>query len=181
MLFMYFCHMNELNKDLKGQAISLGLCQQWTDMWSGDWSQQKLIERMYKGIDFCLKHHWPSNEYIKGHFGKDLLRSNNIFVDDKMSTLNPQKSLSLGSSDVTYRYNTNSHGIIHIRDNSAVKVIAKNRSFVIVHLFENAYITAERHDIAKLVIVKHSEDVTIVADKDVIIKEEYDYLKSKFS
>lgn len=169
--------MNELNKELKGQAVALGLCELWTQMWSSDWSQQKLINKMYDGIDFCLKYHWPSNDYISKHFSLDVLRENNVFVNDNRSTLNPQNSLVLGSSNITYRYNGSGHGIIHIRDNSTIKVIAKNRSFVVVHLFEKAYITAEQYDMAKIVIIKHSSDVTIIADKNIKVKEEYNYLK----
>jgi hypothetical protein len=58
-----------------------------------------------------------------------------------------------------------------------MRLIAKNRSFVIVHLFDEAYVTAEQFDKAKIVLIKHSDKVTIVADTSIKVKEEYDYLK----
>ena len=169
--------MNELNKDLRNQAVALGLCNDWQNLLNKDWSNEKMAERMFKGLDFCLKHHFPSNEYLSKHFEKDFLRKCNVFVNDKYSVLDPQNCLALGTSEIIVRYNGNSHGIIHFRDNSNVKIIAKGRSFVIVHLFEKSYVMAEQKDMAKIVLVKHSPDVTIVADNNIKVNEEYDYLK----
>jgi hypothetical protein len=169
--------MNELNKELKNQAIALGLCQPWQESWKKDWSMEKMIEQMYKGLDFCLKHHWPSNDFIIRHFNVDFLRQSNVFVNDKYSVCNPKQSLVLGSSEITFRYNAWYNGSIHIRDNSSVKIYARNKSFVIIHLYEKAYIEAEQTDKATIVIIKHSPDVTIIADKNIKVKEEYDYLK----
>ena len=169
--------MNELNKELKNQAVALGLCKEWQKSWGKDWSKEKMVERMYKGLDFCLKHHWPSNEFITNHFDVDFLRQNNIFVNDKYSVCNPKQSLALGSSEITFRYNAWHNGSIHIRDNSSAKIFARNKSFVIVHLYEKAYIEAEQQDKATIVIIKHSPDVTIIADTNIKVKKEYDYLK----
>ncbi len=46
-----------------------------------------------------------------------------------------------------------------------------------IHLYEKAYIKAEQQDKATIVIITHSPDVTIIADKNIKVKEEYDYLK----
>lgn len=169
--------MNELNKELKNQAIALGLCEQWKEAWKKGWSKERMIERMFTGLDFCLKHHWPSNDFIIRHFDVDFLRQNNVFVNDKYSVCNPKQSLVLGSSEITFRYNAWHNDSIHIRDNSSVKIYARNKSFVIVHLYEKAYIEAEQTDKATIVLIKHSPDVNIVADKNIKVKEEYDYLK----
>ena len=144
--------MNELNKDLRNQAIALGLCNDWQKLWNNDWSKEKMVERMYKGLDFCLKYHYPSNDYILKHFDLDFRRKSNVYVNDKYSVCNPKQSLVLGSSEITFR-------------------------FVIVHLYEKAYVTAEQTDKATIVLIKHSPDVTIVAETNIKVKEEYDYLK----
>ena len=169
--------MNELNKDLRNQAIALGLCNDWQKLWNNDWSKEKMVERMYKGLDFCLKYHYPSNDYILKHFDLDFRRKSNVYVNDKYSVCNPKQSLVLGSSEITFRYNAWGNGYIHVRDNSHAKIFAKNKSFVIVHLYEKAYVTAEQTDKATIVLIKHSPDVTIVAETNIKVKEEYDYLK----
>lgn len=169
--------MNELNKDLRNQAVALGLCNEWQNSWNKDWSKEKMVERMYKGLDFCLKYHYPSNDYILKHFDLEFRRKSNVYVNDKYSVCNPKQSLVLGSSEITFRYNAWGNGYIHVRDNSYAKIFAKNKSFVIVHLYENAYVTAEQIDKATIVLIKHSSNVTIVADKNIKVKEDYDYLK----
>ncbi len=169
--------MNELNKELRDQAILLGLCVDWQKLWGKDWSKEKMIERMFQGLDFCILNHYPSNDFILKHFEKDLLRKNNVFVNDKYSVVNPKESLILGKSDITARYNAGSYGNLHVRDNSSVKLTARNRCFVIVHLYENAAITAEQFDKATIVLVKHSPKVHITAEDNIKVREEYDYLK----
>lgn len=169
--------MKELNKELRDQAIHLGICKEFRNLWKKDWSKEQMAERMYKGLDFCLKHHWPSNDFIIKHFDKDFLRQVLVFVNDKYSVCNPKQSLVLGSSEITFRYNAWGNGSIHIRDNSTAKIFAKNKSFVIVHLYEKAYVEAEQKDKATIVLIKHSPDVTIIADTNIKVKEEYDYLK----
>jgi len=171
--------MNELNKDLRNQAIALGLCQEWQNSWSKDWSKEKMVERFYKGLDFCLKHHYPSNDYILKHFDLEFRRQSNVFVNDRYSVCNPKQSLVLGDSDITFRYNAWGNGSIHVRDNSSAKIYARNKSFVIVHLYENACVTAEQTDKATIVLIKHSHNVTINADAKIKVREEYDYLKLK--
>ena len=169
--------MNDLNKDLKSQAVALGLCKEWQKSWEKDWSREKMVERMYKGLDFCIIHHYPSNDYILKHFDQEFRRKSNVYVNDKYSVCNPKQSLVLGSSEITFRYNAWYNGSIHVRDNSSAKIFARNKSFVIVHLYEKAYIEAEQQDKATIVIIKHSPDVTVIADSKIKIKEEYDYLK----
>ncbi|MBO4786691.1 MAG: hypothetical protein J5510_06465 [Prevotella sp.] len=132
---------------------------------------------MFKGLDFVLKLHWPSNDFIKEHFSLDFRREVNVFVDDKYSVANPEQSLILGNSEITARFNGASHGNIHVRDNSSLNLTAKNRSFVIIHLYDNASVTVEQFDKAQVIVIKHSHDVTVKADESIEIKEEYDYLK----
>lgn len=169
--------MDEINKELREQAKGLGMCEEWQGLWNKDWSKEKMAEMMYRGLDFCLEHHFPTNDFIQQHFEKKFLRENNIFVNDRYSSVNPEESLILGKSEIRLRYNSNKHGIIHVRDNSTLKITAKGRSFVIIHLYEKAYVDAEKFDSASVVVIKHSTDVTVIADSNIKVKEEYDYLK----
>ena len=70
-----FFKSNKLSEELKSQAIGLGLCEQWTNSW-GNPSEQELINKFLHGIDFCIKHDYPTNEYIKKNFDKDGNRKN---------------------------------------------------------------------------------------------------------
>lgn len=169
--------MNELNRNLRNQAICNGLCAEWQELWNEEWSQEKMIDMYFKGIDFALKYHWPSNEYIKKNFKLDWLREKNVFVDDKRSAMNPYKCIVLGDSDVKLRYNSDYIGDIYLRDNSSTIITARGRSFVMVHVFDNATVTAGQFDKATVVIIKHSPKVSVFANDSIKVKEEYDYLK----
>ena len=74
--------MENLSETLKQQAISLGLCAKWTSEWADDSDQQTLIDKSGRGIDFSLAYNWPSNDFIKANFDRDLLHKNLIFVDE---------------------------------------------------------------------------------------------------
>lgn len=167
----------ELSKTLRESARHHGLCNEWYDEWSDSCSPSELVAKMFKGLDFCLKNHWPSNDFIKERFNIYFLRKVNVFVDDKYSNVNPEQCLILGSSEITTRFNGTSIGNIHVRDDSCLKLTARNRSFVIIHLYEKASITAKQFDIAHVVIIKHSNDTIVNVDQNIRIKEEYDYLK----
>lgn len=46
--------MNRLNSELRGHAVSYGLCTQWQGDWQTNKSQQELIGMYIRGIDFVL-------------------------------------------------------------------------------------------------------------------------------
>lgn len=147
----------------------------YNEKWN--YSQEQLVKRMFKGIDFCLEHHWPSNEFIKKNFQRDFLRNQGVFVDDEYSVCNVQDSLVLGGSKIRFRYSGTYYGNIRVRDLSLAHVTARGDGLVIVHLFERACVTIERSEKAKVSVIKHSPNVLINAPEDVRIVEEYDYLR----
>lgn len=83
----------------------------------------------------------------------------------------------MGKSISTIRINGSNAATVNIIDDSSVKVVARNRSFIIVHVFDNTQVEAERHDTARIVVITHSHNAKVIAKKDVTFKEEYDYLK----
>ena len=167
----------ELSIDLKTMAIHLGLCEEWQSEWREDITRQELLDKYFEGLDFPMRFHWPTNEYIKQNFPQDLLRKNNLLVDDTRSLLNPKQTVILGESKVIVRVNGHSSSTIYIRDNSSVKFHIKNDAFVIVHLFENAHVDIEVLDVPRVLVLKHSLQATVKATNGVKIKEELDYLK----
>ena len=166
-----------LSYTLKEEAVLLGLCKEWKDDWKDNTSQQGLINKYFKGLDFPMKYHWPSNKFIKEHFEIGILRKNNILVDDKRSLLNPKEAVILGHTDATVRVNGSNNSSIYVRDNSRVEIIVRNSAFVIVHLFEKAHINVKAFDNPNVLVLKHSDDVSIASIGSIKIKEDFDYLK----
>ena len=165
----------ELNNTLREEGRFLGMCDEfYNEKW--DYSPEQLVQRMFKGIDFCLKHHWPSNEFIKRNFKRDFLRSQGVFVDDEYSICNVQESLVLGGSRIRYRYSGNYYGNIRVRDLSMAEVTARGDGLVILHLFERACAKVEQSEKAKVAVIKHSPNVIVTASDGVRVVEEFDYL-----
>ena len=165
----------ELNKTLREEARFLGLCDEWYNAWK-DYSEDELVDRMYKGIDFVLKHHWPTNDFIKKNFKQEFLRSHGVFVDDTYSACNTQESLVLGHSDIRYRYSGRYCGIINLRDNSTAYITARGDGLVIVHMLDNATVKVEQSEKARVAVIKHSHNVSVEVSPGVKVLEEYDYL-----
>lgn len=168
---------NRVSIELRKKAREFGLCDEWFNDWSDTSPKQELIDKYITGIDFALQHHYPTNQYIKDNFELELLRKNNILVDDERNLLNPSVAVILGNTKTKIRVNGLSRSIIYVRDKSEVDLIVKNRSFVIVHTFDNASVKVETEDNPSVLVLKHSKDATIKTTNGIKVKEEFDYLK----
>ena len=162
--------MNKLNTDLKNQAIALGMCAQWQGDWKKDWNVDVMAERFFKGINFCVKHHFPDKDFLTHNFDKNILRSKNIIVDDNYSLLNPTQALITGCSESTVRYNGLASGKIHIQGDANVKLSAKDRAHVIVHIWDDAQIEIKTEGIADVSVARHSANTLVISDNKIRIK-----------
>lgn len=167
----------ELNKELRERAIAHGLCRQWQEEWKDDWSLDKMMRRFYKGLDFYLKKRFVSGSFIKKNFPIDYRRKNGLLVDDTYSLVNPSEAILIGDSTSTIRINNTNTSNIYVTDKSKLKVIAKNRAFVIVHMLDSSSVGAEAYDSAKLIVIQHANSVHINANEQVEVKREFDYLR----
>lgn len=129
----------ELSDKLKSQAISLGLCKDWTNNW-GNPDKNQLCEKYVKGIDFCLLNRYPSNEIIKEEFA-GVRERYNIYVDDtNIFISNPKWSIFNGTCDCVITYNDYGIGEMYVKDNSHVNIVALDNSIVYITLLDNASI-----------------------------------------
>ncbi len=132
-------YMKNLNETLKRQAISLGLCKQWTEEW-GDCDQQKLIDKYKKGIDFCIEHQYPSNEFIKANFDLALLHNNLIYVDEHISLVSAPSGIYVlnGECTGTLRFREWAAATVYVRHTSKVSIIAEDFAKVFVRVYDEA-------------------------------------------
>lgn len=178
----YLCSVDnkQLNTLLRKEAVSLRICDKVLGQWDADKCDSELVAMGYKNIDFVLKHHWPSNQTLKNIWTCTFMRSHGIIVDDEWSMNNTENSLLLGCSKVTMRYNGWNIGRVYVRDSVQVSITAKNKSTVIVHAFENAWVKAKAYDDAKILVIRHSDmvRVTLFSQKEgmATVKDEFGYL-----
>lgn len=131
--------MENLSETLKQQAISLGLCQQWQKSW-GDCDQQQLIDKFKKGLDFCIKHQFPSNDFIRANFDAKLLADNQIYVDEHLSLRNAPNGVYVlnGECSGTLHFNSWAAATVYVRHNSKVSIIAEDLAKVFVRVYDEA-------------------------------------------
>ena len=72
-----------LNSKLKQRAVQLGLCTQWTSEWESEESQDMLVKKYKRGIDFCIENNYPNNEFIKANFSRDVLLNNLVSLTNQ--------------------------------------------------------------------------------------------------
>lgn len=177
----------ELSIKLREDARRIGLCDEWYGQWADDTQKDELVKKFMRGLDFCIKHRWPSQAFIKKQFSQEFLRDNGILVDDTRSypVRDEQRRLIyhrnyvlLGDSHITVRYVRRQHMCnIWICDKSSAKVYCKYGAYMLLHLFDDT--TAEIHTdlTSKVVAIRHSPKVTIKKDGCVTVKDEFFYLQ----
>ena len=68
-----------LSDKMKNEAVSLGLCAQWTAEWQDNTSKDDMVEKFVRGIDFCIGRNWPLAKDIKKYFG-DVIHNHGVYV-----------------------------------------------------------------------------------------------------
>lgn len=136
--------MNNLSETLKQQAVDLGLCRPWTEAW-GNCSQQELIDKYKKGIDFCIDKQYPSNEFIKANFDRHLLNENLIFVDEHINLETAPSGIYVINGECTGRiwFGKWAAATIFVRHNSKIRIEADRYAKVFVRLYDNAEVECD--------------------------------------
>lgn len=133
--------MENLSKLLKREAVERNLCAQWTAEWVDNSDQQTLIDKYKRGIDFIIKQgEWPTNEFIKTNFDRELLHSNLIFVDEHIDLKDAPSGIYIlnGECDGTLWFNSWAAATVYVRHNSKVTIVADDFAKVFVRLYDEA-------------------------------------------
>lgn len=136
--------MSNLSDILKQEAVDLGLCKPWTEAW-GNCSQQELIDKYKKGIDFCIDKQYPSNEFIKANFDRHLLNENLIFVDEHINLETAPSGIYVINGECTGRiwFGKWAAATIFVRHNSKIRIEADRYAKVFVRLYDNAEVECD--------------------------------------
>lgn len=178
----------ELSIKLREDARRLGLCDEWYGKWQDSTDQEELCSMYKRGLDFCIKHRWPSKEFIKKHFTQEFRRSHGILVDDIRSF--PERNsetrkliyirefVLLGESHATVRYSFRPHICeIWVCDDSDVTVDVKYGAYMLIHLFDNASANVTTDLVSKVSVIRHSMNTKVEKNGIVNVKNEFHYLE----
>ena len=158
---------------LRNLARKAGLCDKWFSEWSDNESDDALLERYIKGIDFCILHDYPSLPIIRSTFDEDTLRRHNIYLDAKSVTVNSPQPVSvfLGTSKANIAASAYSVSDIYVRHNSAVHIHARDHAIVSVTVYDQAKVVATIEGQAKVHIYNRSDRTTIVAQTGITVRQ----------
>lgn len=130
-----------ISEMLREEAIKYGLCVAWTDEW-GTPTKEQLVDMYIRGLDFCIKNNYPSNEYIKTNFGI-IAEEKGVYTDATVNLINPEIVILNGKCTGTITLSGYSSRDIHVRHNSKVKIIIKDAAKAFIRVYDNAHITVE--------------------------------------
>ena len=170
-IFRYKANHMTVSEDLKNKAIKLGLCDEWTDNW-GYPDLDGLCEKFIEGQDFCIKHGYPSNEYIKNNFGK-VAEKHGIFVDTDVNLDNPNVAVLLGSSKGEITLSGYISRDIYVRNDSNVDIRVTDHAVAFIRVFNNARIRVISSPNSRVFIYKYIDNFTgeIETEGRVLIRE----------
>lgn len=133
--------MDNLSETLKHEAIGRALCAKWQSEWADDSDQQTLIDKYKRGIDFIIKQgEWPTNDFIKANFDRELLHDNLIFVDEDIDLECAPSGIYIlnGKCSGVLRFGEWAAATIFVRHNSKIRIEADSFAKVFVRLYDNA-------------------------------------------
>lgn len=157
-----------VSKELKTQAIGLGLCEEWTDGW-GNPTKEDLVDKYIEGLDFCIEHNYPSNEYIKKNFG-EIAERKGVLVDKKNIDLdNPTFVVLNGDCEGTIKVDGFRVSRINVRHNSSTNIIVEEHAKVSIFLYDNANVTISNNGYEKAFVYQYGGD--IVKSGEVLVRD----------
>lgn len=140
----------DLSDQLKQEAISLGLCDQWQGEWLDGTDRHALLEKYVKGIDFCIANDWPSVEFTKEHFG-DILHEHGIYADEEVAIDNASgRVVFLGKCRGTVICRDWSVADIYVLHDSELLVEGHHMAKVFLNLSERAKVNTTSYGGARI-------------------------------
>ena len=128
----------KLSDRMKNEAVSLGLCAEWTAEWKDGSSKDEMAEKYVRGIDFCIAHDWPSCDFIKKNFG-DVMHNHGVYVDEAVRLHNPSTVILNGHCDATITCDgyavTNVNVRVNVLDSSDVSVLCDKHAKAYVYQY----------------------------------------------
>lgn len=161
--------MNSITKQLAKRAKEHGICKPWYYELKTLEDKEALIEMYIRGLDFCLEHNYPSNDFIRQHF-KGIMEKHGVFLDDAIELQNPSRCIALGETNG--KVEADEYAVVEVwaKHQAALNIIAKGNAFVMVDVYDDAVVNVCAYDRAKVCVNKHGGKVTYNATDDAVVK-----------
>lgn len=160
----------KLSDRMKGEAVNLGLCAQWTQEWEDDTTKDAMVEKFVNGIDFCIKHDWPSVEVMKKDFG-DVIHNHGVYADEAVRLTNPYTVILNGRCDASMTCDMFAVTNIYVRHSSKLKIVVKDRASVHISVYDNAEVDIKTYGDARCFVFKYGGKVNTGGSGKITVRE----------
>lgn len=147
----------DISKELKNKAVKLGLCTEWTEEW-GNPTKDELVDKYVRGIDFCIKHNYPSCDYMKKNFD-GVMQKHGVFVDEGVDLKNPSMVIANGRTSGKIVYDAYSVGTLYVRHESELTIEASDNAFVTIETYDNCTVSVLQRSKAKVFVYNHGGNI----------------------
>ena len=161
--------MNEVTKHLAKAARASGICTPWLNELKTTNDKDALVDMYVRGLDFCLAHDYPSNDFIREHF-KGIMEKHGVFLDDAIDLQNQCKCIALG--ETTGRVVADGYSVVEVwaKHQSSLNIVARNNAFVMVDVYDDAVVNVCATDRAKVCVNRHGGKVLHNTTDDAVVK-----------
>lgn len=163
-----------LSDKMKNEAVSLGLCAQWTAEWDENSTKEAMVEKFIKGIDFCVARDWPSVKVIKDKFG-DVIHDYGVYADENVVLRNPSKMIVLcGDCTVDMSLDNTATCEIYVRHTSVLNIKVTNLSKAFINILNDAVVNVECDEWSKVFVYQYGGTVNQIG-KNVVIRDRHNF------
>ncbi len=161
--------IEQVSEELKSEAVSLGLCKEWTKEW-GNESADSLVEKYVKGIDFCIEHNYPSLAFLSQFDG--IRQKYGVFASEKVSVFNkPFIDVNFGCTGAA-KNNSYFDTSGYVRGGSAIDLVAMDRASFHISLYDDSVLNIRCYDDAKVYVYRYGGTINIeTGEERVFIRE----------
>ena len=169
---MFGNKVKRLSERMKNEAVSLGLCAEWTAEWRDGSTKDEMAEKYVRGIDFCITHDWPSCDVIKKEFG-DVMHNHGVYVDESVRLHNPKTVILNGHCDATITCDGFAVTNVYVRHKSKLSIVCRGFANVRVNVLDNSCVNINSESPAKVFVYQYSGDVK--AFGNAVIRDRHDF------
>lgn len=158
-----------LSEKMKQEAIDLGLCRQWTEEWQDGTTKDEMVEKFVTGIDFCIKHDWPSPDFMQREFG-DVMHSHGVYANEPVRAENAPVVVLNGDCRCEALYEGCSTGDIYVRHVSTLHLRVRFLAKVFVEMYDDCRVTIDAEEGTKVFVYRHGGEI-VSAKGDIVVRE----------
>lgn len=142
--------MESLSDTLKRQAHELSACHKAMRNWPENGEPQRLIELWKSNIDFALDNNFPSPDFIKANFDRDLLNANLIFVDEFVDMDMAPSGIYVLNGECSGRIRLApwTAATFYVRHSSKINIVADDFAKVFVRLYDEVDVEVDSDESA---------------------------------